>query len=197
MTTAASGVVRTVIVTVPSSAVSCQTPRRRICRRPRSGSMFRFTVQYPATIRSTWVAVPCFATTTRSGSLFGRRDTGDRTDLRVRQLAGRERFSRHREGLERAGNPYVISRRAGAHSALPGQPVRAAEAFPGLPSLPPVELGHEHEPSAGGRRDVAGECGDLRFEPLQGTTQRLVDRRVRLDHRHLVSSVRAERVFAS
>jgi hypothetical protein len=61
---------RTVSVQVPSSSVVIQTPRRRSCAFARSGSTLRFTVQYPATIRSRCAAVPCMATTTSAASLL-------------------------------------------------------------------------------------------------------------------------------
>ena len=111
--------------------------------------------------------------------LFGlrRRDTGQRTDLRVRQLTSGERLGEPRQRAERARDPDALAGRAPIEPDAPRQP-RGTRAKAGIPAVTGIELADQIQQSRNGGIEVGGQLSDLVAEAIQlrgGANGRLND----------------------
>jgi len=97
---------------------------------------------------------------------LGCRDPGQRADLRVGQLAMRERLGEPRQRAESPRHAHPFARRAGVEPDAPREP-RSARGEAVAPAAAGVELADEIEQARGGGVEVGGELGDLVAEPLE------------------------------
>ncbi|MCU1367006.1 MAG: hypothetical protein JWN39_2645, partial [Ilumatobacteraceae bacterium] len=107
-----------------------------------------------------------------------RRDPGDRTHLRVRQLTRLHRHRELREPVQRMRNPHLLMRRAQLHTRLPRQPRRTRPTTRTNPSAATIEVGDQRQPPRLRRRHVRRTTTDLGHQPLQ---RHLI---IKIDNRH-------------
>jgi len=96
---------------------------------------------------------------------FWRRDAGQRTDLRVRQLAAAERLRQSWQRAQRASYPDALAGRAPVEPDAPRQP-RGAGVEASVPAAARVELADEIQKARGSGIEVGGELGDLVAEAI-------------------------------
>ena len=101
------------------------------------------------------------------GLVRGRRDARHRADLRVRDLAFRERVGDLRQLLERARDANLLARGDGTDAALPVEPLRRVGEPVALERLLAIELGDEREEAIRRGVQMAPELRDLRFELVE------------------------------
>ena len=92
--------------------------------------------------------------------ILGSGDAGQRPDLRVAELALRQRFGEQRQLRQRPGDADLLPRGMGIDAAGPAQPVGARQRPLSGPDLAAVELGDEDKQPVRGGMDVGGEGGD-------------------------------------
>jgi hypothetical protein len=104
----------------------------------------------------------------RQESLFRlwRRHAGQRADLGVRQLAGRESAGEARQRAQRPSDAHALTGGARIEAHTPAQP-GSAGAKAAVPALAGVELADAVEEASSGSVEVRGELGDLIAEPVQ------------------------------
>ncbi len=101
-------------------------------------------------------------------SLFGlrRRDAGQRSNFRVRELAARQRLRQPWQGPQRARHADALASRAPIEADTPREP-RGARGEAGVPAAAGVELSDEIQQARGGRVQVGGQFGDLIAKPMR------------------------------
>ena len=101
-----------------------------------------------------------------------RRDARHRADLRIRELAARERGADLGQRFERARDADLLARRHLADAALPVEPLRGAhETVPRI-RFAAVEFRDQQQEAIGRGVEVAPELGDLGFEAVEGGVAR-------------------------
>ena len=101
------------------------------------------------------------------GFVRGRRDARHRADLRVRDLALRERVRDLGQLLERARDAHFLARRDRADAALPVQPLRRVGEAVALVPFRAIELRDQREEARRRGVQISPELRDLRFELLE------------------------------
>jgi len=97
---------------------------------------------------------------------LGRGDTGQRPDLRVRELTARERLRDPGQRRQRSRHANVLSCGARRQADAPRQPVRTrVEAV--APPAALVELADQLQQACGRGIEMSGKLGDLIAQPLE------------------------------
>ena len=94
----------------------------------------------------------------------GGRDPGDRPGLGIAEPARGERGGSHRQVGHGVCDAQMFAGGRQAHSAAPGQPVRARAHSGAAPAFAGVERGEQHQEPAGRGGQVTGQGGDLGLE---------------------------------
>jgi hypothetical protein len=101
------------------------------------------------------------------GLVLGRRDTRDRADLRVRDLAAAQGVVEEREVGEPIGDAEVFARGTEAPADAPGQPVGTAPCTLRVPAAAPIERAQVAQQPMQCRVEVRCLLGDPLSQRLQ------------------------------